>query len=163
MKIKNGFTLIELMVVVMIVGILFSIAVPRFQFYVAKSQVVRVVGETGNLRVAIDACILDGRLSVANSTIIANTECDPAATGSNLLETGGNAAPTIAMLATGTGVPVVTLNHNGSATIVAIFGNNAAAELKNGGYIVWSRDTTGTWICKSVGFDESLVSVICPM
>ena len=160
---QEGFTLIELMIVVMIIGILVSIAVPRFQYFVAKSQVVRVVGESGDLKAAVDTCILDGRLTVASSSTVLTTECDPAANGSNLQATGGNSAPTIAALPMGTGVPDVVLNADGSATIVATFGNNAAAELKTGGSIIWSRDTAGTWVCQSVGFDQSLASISCPI
>lgn len=143
---QQGFTLIELMIVVAIIGILAAVAIPQYQNYVAKSQVARVMGEAGALKTVVETCILDGRTggAVYNSTAtVAANECLIGATTSNLLADGST---------TPKGVPVVTFaTGNDPTTIVATFGNNAAKPLvdTNKNTLTWTRDANGSWSCSS--------------
>lgn len=59
MKRTPGFTLIELMIVVAIIAILAAIAVPAYQNYVARSQVVAALAEIAPGRIAFDTLFLN--------------------------------------------------------------------------------------------------------
>jgi type IV pilus assembly protein PilA len=141
-RVQQGFTLIELMIVVAIIGILAAIAIPQYQNYVARSQAARVMSETGGLRTSIETCVLDGLTSIGSAA----GQCNPGASGSNLV-TGGNSAPGVT-LPSGTGTPVVSLGTGtANSTITATFGNNASTALA-AKTLGWIRNgTSGTWTC----------------
>ena len=145
---QKGFTLIELMIVIAIIGILAAIAIPQYQNYITRSQASRVMGETSQIKTAVETCILDGRTAavIHSGTPAAGqvaTTCVTGATQPNLL----GAATTVAA-----GYPTVTINDNGTATINATFGTNAATALKTK-TLGWSRTAEGTWSC-STNIDE---------
>ncbi|MCS4503428.1 pilin [Arhodomonas aquaeolei] len=52
-KTQQGFTLIELMIVVAIIGILAAIAIPAYQDYVARSQVTEAVSLSSGLKTSV--------------------------------------------------------------------------------------------------------------
>ncbi|MFG1497688.1 pilin [Saccharospirillum sp. HFRX-1] len=60
MRIQQGFTLIELMIVVAIVGILAALAVPTYQDHIARTQVNRVYGELTALKSNVEDRLMRG-------------------------------------------------------------------------------------------------------
>jgi len=134
MQTQKGFTLIELMIVVAIIGILAAIAMPQYQNYVARAQFSRVMGETGSLRTIFEICLSEGRWNavwVASTTN--NADCAMGNINSNLVNQGH---------------PTIVVNPDSSATMTATFGGSAHTKL-NTKTLVWKRDTHGGWTCTS--------------
>ena len=142
-NLQKGFTLIELMIVVAIIGILAAVAIPQYQNYIAKSQVSRVMGETGSLRTAVEVCVLEGRTetfevqSPAAGTTVADTTCIVGATKSNLIASAEDKTDML---------PDIDYSDEGVTTIKSFFAVNAAAAIK-GKELTWTRETDGSWKC----------------
>ena len=135
-KAQQGFTLIELMIVVAIIGVLTAVAVPQYQEYVVKTQVSRVMGEISNLRSTVEVCILEGK----------NSALCPFDWGtSNLLGAEG-----IALQA---GLEVNIDLANNAAEISATFGGISATAIA-GSELLWSRSGNGIWSCTTDVRDE---------
>jgi type IV pilus assembly protein PilA len=60
-KLQQGFTLIELMIVVAIIGILAAIAVPAYQDYTIRARVSEAASLSSGVRTAIDVAYSEGR------------------------------------------------------------------------------------------------------
>ena len=56
---QKGFTLLELLIVIAIIGVLATIAVPRFQQYSEKAKFVEVVNATSPYKTAVEVCLME--------------------------------------------------------------------------------------------------------
>ena len=88
---QKGFTLIELMIVIAIVGILATVALPAYQTYASKAKFSEVILATSVVKVAVELCAQD-QGAVDNCTATTNgVPANSAATGylSTLTTTNG--------------------------------------------------------------------------
>ncbi len=126
MKKQQGFTLIELMIVVAIIGILAAVAIPAYQDYTVRAKMAEVIGYASAAKAAVSETYqTDGVFPGNNSTA------------------GLEAAATLAT----TYVESVTVGANGVIT-VAIRGTNVAA-LDAGTIIMTPAGAANgvTWTC----------------
>jgi type IV pilus assembly protein PilA len=130
-KAQQGFTLIELMIVVAIIGILASVALPAYQNYTKKAKFTEVVLSTSGLKIAVELC--------AQSTNAVTT----AATAVTGCAGGTNGVPADITVASGN-VASLSTTAAGVITATAITGNGLSGETYtltpsiNAGKVTWT-------------------------
>ncbi|KXS53893.1 MAG: Pilus structural subunit [Marinobacter sp. T13-3] len=120
----RGFTLLELMIVVTIIGILAALAIPSYQGVVAKTQVSRAVSELGAYRTAYEA-------SLSNNETISNVSLGYVP---SQLTTGDTATE------------IATTNADGSGHLEVTLGGSVQGGLA-GAVIRFERSVEGQWQC----------------
>ena len=131
---QAGFTLIELMIVVAIIGILAAVALPAYQDYTVRAKVTEGLSLADSAKVAVSE-------NAANGTPFASGWNAPAQT-TNVTSVAVGA----------TGVITITMSAvagNGTLVLVPVNGSTAAGTALAAGTIPTSGSTT--WICVAKG------------
>lgn len=135
---QQGFTLIELMIVVAIIGILARIALPAYQDYVTRAAVIEGTNALSSLRARLEQHYQDNRSYATVGTFA--TPCASSTAGSFAI-TCVSDATTFTATATGSG------KSAGFTYTITQNGTQASTVTKTG----WAGTSNSCWITKKGG------------
>ena len=109
---QQGFTLIELMIVVAIIGILAAVALPAYQDYTTRAKVSEVIAFGSSAKTAVSECaISNGALTNCdtNSKVGIAAATDITSTYVNKVEVGSNGLITVTIKGTNTALDTASI------------------------------------------------------
>lgn len=149
-QMQKGFTLIELMIVVAIIGILAAIALPAYQDYTARAQASEALTLLGGLKTPIIDIAGSNGLDVACSTDAA-VAADPTAVPPVAAVPAGALAATNGFTLSGNAVEGITATaSDGECALEATFKTAGVNDKIAGETVTFTYTASnGLWSCES--------------
>lgn len=133
-RVQQGFTLIELMIVVAIIGILAAVAIPNYQTYTKKAKFTEVVQSTAPFKIAVEGCFQDKQDL---------TQCATAGTNGIPADAGASGYVTSVAVGAGGKITATAVSTNGLSGETYILTPTAAGAAGSQN-LTWAKSGTCT-------------------
>ena len=139
---QKGFTLLELLMVIAVIGILASIAVPRFQNATEKAKFTEVINSVGPYKSAVEMCIINKG---------SETDCNAGSNGIPKGFSDGKGKVASVSVTAGKITAVGSVEEFGTAPLLASTGSGTQTSTANTGITYELTPTVGNGVLWTVG------------
>ena len=151
-RVQQGFTLIELMIVVAIIGILAAVALPAYQDYTVKAKVSEVVLAASSCRTAITETVQ----SSTGTTLPSTWGCEVSSAATKFVTT---------VAADNAGKITVIANHSNLTQLTSGTNTLTLVPMKSASAVLTNADVGSTifaWRCGLPGDGTTILSKYLP-